>query len=52
MEYNMQNMRGVIQSNISSPSIELVHSVIDSIYEYADYTELNNDIILISVKKN
>ncbi len=33
-------------------SLEIVHSIISNLYEYTDYAPLNNDIILLCVKKD
>ncbi|MCP4135900.1 MAG: SpoIIE family protein phosphatase [bacterium] len=38
-------------SNIASPSVELIHSLIEALYEFTDYSPVENDIILISIKK-
>jgi serine phosphatase RsbU (regulator of sigma subunit) len=51
-EYGLEKLKNEMKTNIESGSLEIVHSIIESIYEYTDYAELNEDVILISIKRN
>ena len=51
-EYGLENLKTEMKSNIESGSLEIVHSIIESIYEFTDYAHLNEDIILIAMKRN
>jgi sigma-B regulation protein RsbU (phosphoserine phosphatase) len=51
-EYGLEKLKNELKTNIESGSLEIVHSIIESIYEFTDYAELNEDIILISMKRN
>jgi serine phosphatase RsbU (regulator of sigma subunit) len=51
-EYGLEKLKAEMKSNIESGSLEIVHSVIESIYEFTDYAQLDEDIILIAMKRN
>jgi len=51
-EYGLERLKAEVKENIESESLEIVHSIIESIYEFTDYAQLNEDIILISMKRN
>ena len=51
-EYGLEKLKAEVKDNIESESLEIVHSIIESIYEFTDYAQLNEDIILISMKRN
>ncbi|HNX23272.1 MAG TPA: SpoIIE family protein phosphatase [Spirochaetota bacterium] len=51
-EYGLNKLKDEMKLNIESGSLEIVHSIIESIYEFTDYAQLNEDIILISMKRN
>jgi serine phosphatase RsbU (regulator of sigma subunit) len=51
-EYGLVKLKAELKENIESESLEIVHSIIESIYEFTDYAQLNEDIILISMKRN
>ncbi len=50
-EYGMEKLKAEVKSNIDTGSLETVHSIIESVYEFTDYAQLNEDIILISMKR-
>lgn len=50
-EYGIENLKNAYRENIDSESLDIVHSVIESLYEYTDYAQVKDDIILISVKR-
>lgn len=52
LEYGLDRLKEEMKSNIETGSLETVHSIIESVYEFTDYAELNEDIILISMKRN
>ncbi len=37
--------------NMQSPSLEIVHNLTDTLYEFSNYCQNENDILLLSVKK-
>lgn len=51
-EYGLDKLKAEMKSNIESGSLEIVHSIIESIYEFTDYAQLDEDIILIAMKRN
>jgi len=51
-EYGLEKLKAEMKSNIESGSLEIVHSIIESIYEFTDYAQLDEDIILIAMKRN
>jgi serine phosphatase RsbU (regulator of sigma subunit) len=51
-EYGLEKLKAEVKENIESESLAIVHSIIESIYEFTDYAQLNEDIILISMKRN
>ncbi len=51
-EYGLDNLKNEMKSNIESGSLEIVHSIIESIYQFTDYAQIDEDIILIAIKKN
>lgn len=51
-EYGLEQLMSQLKSSIGSGSLEIVHSIIESIYEFTDYAQIDEDIILISMKKN
>jgi serine phosphatase RsbU (regulator of sigma subunit) len=50
-EFGLEKLKEYMKENIESGSLEIVHSIIESIYEFTDYAQLNEDIILISMKR-
>lgn len=50
-EYGIEQLKVKIVENITNESLELVHSITESVYEFTDYEPLKEDIILISIKK-
>lgn len=50
-EYGLGKLKDEMKSNIDSGSLEIVHSIIESVYDYTDYAQLDEDIILISMKR-
>ncbi len=50
-EYGLSNLKACTMESISGETMELVHSITGSVYEYTDYTPITEDIILISMKK-
>lgn len=50
-EYGLEKLKAKVKENIESESLGIVHSIIESIYEFTDYAQLNEDIILISMKR-
>ena len=50
-EYGLEKLKAEVKENIESESLEIVHSIIESIYEFTDYAQLDEDIILISMKR-
>ncbi len=51
-EYGLDKMKEEMKANIEAGSLETVHSIIESVYEFTDYAQLNEDIILIAMKRN
>ena len=51
-EYGLEKLKSEVKTNIESGSLETVHSIFESIYEFTDYAQLNEDIILIAMKRN
>jgi len=51
IEYGLEKLKSEMKANINSGSLEIVHSIIESVYEFTDYAELKEDIILISIKR-
>lgn len=51
-EYGLEKLKDKVKENIESGSLEAVHSVIESIYEFTDYAQLKEDVILIAMKRN
>lgn len=51
-EYGLEKLKAEMKSNIESGSLEIVHSIIESIYGFTDYAQLDEDIILIAMKRN
>jgi len=52
IEYGLEKLKAEMKTNIESGSLEIVHSIIESVYEFTDYAQLNEDIILIAMKRN
>jgi len=50
-EYGIERLKNTYKENIEYDSLEIVHSIIESVYDYTDYSEISDDIILISMKK-
>ena len=50
-EYGIENLQKAYKENIESESLEIVHSIIESVYEFTDYAQINEDIILVSMKR-
>jgi len=51
-EFGLEKIKSEMKANIESGSLETVHSIIESIYEFTDYAQLKDDVILISMKRN
>ncbi len=51
-EYGLEKLKDQVKTGIETGSLETVHSIIESIYEFTDYAQLKEDIILISMKRN
>lgn len=49
--YGLPRLRENTTGNISGESLELVHAITESVYEFTDYNPVKEDIILISIKK-
>lgn len=49
-EYGLARLKETILANISGESLELVHAITESVYEFTDYNPAREDIILISMK--
>lgn len=50
-EYGIGKLKDEMKSNIESGSLEIVHSLIESVYGFTDYAQLDEDVILISMKR-
>lgn len=50
-EYGIEKLKAEFKNGIESGSLEAVHSIVESIYEFTDYGQLSDDIILIAMKK-
>ena len=50
-EYGIERLKTAYKENIESESLEIVHSIIESVYEFTDYSQIDEDIILISMKR-
>ena len=51
-EYGLEQLKAGMKDNMEKGSLEIVHSIIESIYEFTDYAQLKEDIILIAMKRN
>lgn len=49
--YGLNELLTTFKDNIDDSSLEIVHSIINSIYEFYDYQPLTEDIILINIKR-
>lgn len=49
-EYGLPRLKENTRANISGESLELVHALTESVYEFTDYNPVREDIILISMK--
>lgn len=50
-EYGIEKLKNEFKDNIETGSLDAVHSVIESVYEFTEYSQLSDDIILIAIKK-
>jgi len=50
-EYGLSRLKAKIFENAEGESLELVHAITESVYEFTDYNPVREDIILISMKK-
>lgn len=50
-EFGIDKLKETFKENIESHSLELVHSIIEAVYEFTDYAQITEDIILISMKR-
>lgn len=51
IDFGVERLKNAYRDNIDSGSLEIVHSIIESVYEFTDYGQIKDDIILISVKR-
>lgn len=51
IDFGVERLKNAYRDNIASGSLEIVHSIIESVYEFTDYGQIKDDIILISVKR-
>lgn len=51
IDFGVERLKNIYRDNIDSGSLEIVHSIIESVYEFTDYCQIKDDIILISVKR-
>jgi serine phosphatase RsbU (regulator of sigma subunit) len=51
IEFGVEKLKDIYRENIESESLDIVHSIIESVYEFTDYAQINDDIILISIKR-
>jgi len=51
IEFGVERLKDIYRENIESGSLDIVHSIIESVYEFTDYAQINDDIILISIKR-
>ncbi|MCP4129439.1 MAG: SpoIIE family protein phosphatase [bacterium] len=49
--YDIERLTECFLKNIHKGSMEIIHSIVDSLYEFIDYAMLDDDITLICVKK-
>jgi len=49
--YGLEKLKEGMKSNIGYGSLEIVHSIIESVYDFTDYAQLDKDIVLISMKR-
>lgn len=50
-EYGLARLKENTLVNISGESLELIHGITESVYEFTDYNPVREDIILISMKR-
>ncbi len=49
--YDSEKLEQVFTDFIDLPSIDIVHSIIDSVFRFTDYTEQEDDITVLCLKK-
>jgi sigma-B regulation protein RsbU (phosphoserine phosphatase) len=49
--YDSEKLEQVYTDFASLPSIEIVHSIIDSVFSFTDYSEQEDDITVLCLKK-
>jgi serine phosphatase RsbU (regulator of sigma subunit) len=50
-EFGLERLKGKFKENANLDSLEIVHSIIESVYDFTDYAELDEDIILVAMKR-
>lgn len=50
-EFGIERLKSAYRENTDSGSLDIVHSIIESVYEFTDYSEMEEDIILVSMKR-
>lgn len=50
-EFGIERLKNVYRENTGADSLDIVHSIIESVYEFTDYSQMEEDIILISMKR-
>lgn len=50
-EFGIERLKDAYRENTDSGSLDIVHSIIESVYEFTDYSEMEEDIILVSMKR-
>jgi len=49
--YGIESLKKIFLENMDSPSLDIVHSMTESIYEFTNYSPITEDIILLPIKK-
>ncbi|HRX48860.1 MAG TPA: SpoIIE family protein phosphatase [Spirochaetota bacterium] len=52
IEFGIERLKNAYRENIDSGSLDIVHSIIESVYEFTDYSQMEEDIILVSMKRS
>ncbi len=49
--YDEVRLKNTIKENVNGSSLELVHSIVESVYTFSNYNVLEDDMTLLSIKK-